>query len=96
MVTSMTNMMPSVVLRQRLPAPHWAGGFGRSYMSGAEALRRPVHGFFCAFRFMVDGISGSLRAWRSPDPLDQPVILSAALSLVAFVGGLNYQSGASS
>lgn len=60
-------------------APHWVVGFGHSCNKGAIAMRCPVHGFFYAFRFMVDGVMGSRKAWRFLCPLDQPVTLSAAL-----------------
>jgi len=61
MVTSMTNMMPSVVLRQRLPAPHWAGGFSRPIKQGAEDMRLMVHVFFYALQFMAVSVLGGLR-----------------------------------
>ncbi len=89
MVTSMTNMMPSVVLRQRLPAPHWAGGFGHSCKTGAEVTRRKVRGFFYALHFMVGGVLGGFRACRVLSPIDQPDTLPTAQSLVTSVGGLN-------
>jgi hypothetical protein len=31
-----------------LTAPHWAGGLGRSYGTGAIVMRRKVHDFFYA------------------------------------------------
>jgi phage anti-repressor protein len=51
-------------------------------------MRHKAHSFFYASRFMVGGVTGSRKAWRSPDPLVQPATSSTAQSLDAFVGGL--------
>ncbi len=52
-------------------------------------MRRPVHGFFYASRFMVGDVLGSRKARRLLGPLCQPGTSSAAISLTALVGGLN-------
>ena len=88
MVTFMTNMMPSVVLRQRLPAPHWAGGFDRLIKTGAEVTRRKVRGFFYALQFMMDGVLGSCKARWDLSPVCQPDTSSIAQILTALSGGL--------
>lgn len=74
-------------------APHWAGGFGRPCQLGAEVMRRQAHSFFYALRFMAGGVLGGFRACRDLAPVDQPGTSSAALSLVASVGGFNHQLG---
>jgi DNA repair protein RadC len=68
--------------------PHWTGGFGDSYDSGAEASRRPVRGFFYALTVMVGGVLGDREVCRTLSPVRQPDTSSTALSLATFVGGL--------
>lgn len=58
--------------------PHWIGGFDRSQSSGAEVMRRKVHGFFYASRFMVGGVLGSREARRTLSPVCQPDTSSTA------------------
>lgn len=70
-------------------APHWAGGFGYSCKTGAEASRRMVRSFFYASRFMAGSVLGGREACRVLSPVDQPGTLSAAQSLVTLVGSLN-------
>lgn len=73
-------------------APHWAGGFDRPEIPGAEVMRRQVHSFFYALRFMAGGVLGGCEACRILDPVDQPDTSSAAICLIALVGGLKSQS----
>jgi Rha family phage regulatory protein len=70
-------------------APHWAGGFGSPISKGARAMRRKSRGFFYASRFLAGGVWGSFAARRTLCPVYQPCASSAALSLVASVGGFN-------
>jgi hypothetical protein len=51
-------------------------------------MRRPVHGFFYASRFMAGGVLGSRKARRLLCPLFEPGTPSAAICFEAFVGGL--------
>ncbi len=73
-------------------APYWAVGFGRPEIPGAEVMRPQVHSFFYALRFMAGAVLGGCEACRILDPVDQPDTSSAALSLVASVGGFKLLS----
>ncbi|WAR46950.1 KilA-N domain-containing protein [Methylomonas rapida] len=80
----------AAVLGYAVPTvPHWTGGFGRPLRYGAEAMRRKSCGFFYARNpSLAGGVMGGRKACRFHIPVDQPVTSSAALSLVAPVGGL--------
>ena len=69
-------------------APHWAGGFGDPYGTGARAMRRKARGFFYAQHpFMVGGVMGGRKACRIQYPVRQPVTSSIARGLATSVDG---------
>jgi hypothetical protein len=74
-------------------APHWAVGFERPKVQGAEVMRQQVHSFFLCLPVMV-GVCGGFAACRFLDPVFQPYT-SAALRLKAPVGGLSHSQGVS-